>query len=143
MKIVYSKLTFFVLVLAAGTSLTCFKVPDGKGEYEVYESVHSPSNRFTAYYWIWMGGGAAGWCYKKVTILRSTEELPLATEPEKAKVPFVFSIRCSSKIRLAWIDDNQIKIGHSLGDDPFPTSMMMASQTEDGSVKIVYEIIEK
>lgn len=143
MKALHSKIGFIVLALTAAVSIACFNVKDGNGEADVVETTSSPSKKFTAYHWVWSGGGAAGWCSRRVSILRDMDELPLNTQPEKARIPIVFSTRCSSKISLTWIDDTRIKISHSLGDDPFPTSLSQASHTEDGSVKIDYEFIEK
>lgn len=144
MKRYPASIVISLLALLAGGSFGCSSLlDDSPGQFEVVETVLSPSRTSTAYLWTDMGGGAAGWCYKRVSILPDSRELPLSTEPEKNRIAFVFSSRCSSKIKVTWIDDTLMKISHSLGDDPFPTSLSQASRTEDGRIRIVYEIIEK
>lgn len=125
--------------------LTACMVPfsNDKGQFNIESTIVSPSKNFTAYQWLGMGGGAAGWCYRKITILRAGDSLPLETETEPNRISYVFSASCSSNIGINWIDDTHLKITYSLGEDRFPLSFSQASRTEDGSVKIIYEIVEK
>jgi hypothetical protein len=137
--------TFFASLFVA-TFLTSGCSPfanGGPGTYEIKEQITSPENKFTAFRWLGMGGGAAGWCHQKVSIMAAGESLPLETEPEKNRIDYVFSTRCSSDIKIVWLNDNLLKISYTLGDDPFPTSMSQASRTEDGRVNIEYEIVKK
>lgn len=131
-------------LLAVAIQSACFSLVDGSpGRYEIQETSLSPKARFKAIAWIGMGGGAAGWCRQKVSILPASEELPLNTTEEKERIEHVFSVRCSSDIKITWIDDTLVKIGYTLSDDPIPTSLSQAGSTTDGRVKVVYEIVDK
>lgn len=132
-----------LIVMVAGASSGCFSLADtGPGEFEVKEAVLSPSKTSKAYLWIGMGGGAAGWCYKRVSILPASLDFPLNREAEPNRIAYVFSSRCSSNIKVTWVDDTLMKVSYTLGDDPIPTSLSQAGRTEDGRIKIVYEILE-
>lgn len=138
----FNVIVFCVLVVISQSA--CFSLVDGSpGRYEIRQTSQSPKASSKAVAWIGMGGGAAGWCRQKVSILPASEQLPLDTTEEKERIEHVFSIRCSSDIKITWIDDTLVKIGYTLSDDPIPTSMSQAGSTNDGKVKVVYEIIDK
>ena len=143
MKHLLHELATVFLTLSAFALPACSDFPIDPGEARVVEKASSPSGSFEAYHWTWAGGGAAGLCSRRISVVPNGEELPLLTEPEKARIPIVFSTRCSSRIILNWTEDTHLRISHSLGDDPFPTSLSQASRTENGRVRISYEIVEK
>lgn len=94
----------------------------------------SPGHQYVATTFTDMGGGAAGWCYRMVTV-RKTEE---PFDPTKNQV---FSIQCNTDVEVAWKDDRNLLIAFS--KNPVSMSLYQKSWTDDKAVRIVLRLKPK
>jgi hypothetical protein len=132
------------IILFCSLQFACFAPGSGGGTFRVLSEVASADRQWKAVLWSGMGGGAAGWCNQHVSIIGTSENLVFEKEPEKNRIPKVFSASCSSEVTLTWMDDTLVKIGYTIGKEKFGVSVSQkAVRTEDGLVQIVYEITDQ
>ena len=92
----------------------------------------SPSGEYTAVVYTESGGGAAGWCYRYVTVFKSGAEGPAAElKPEGS----VFSSTCRNQLDLRWMDDRHL--GVSYGGD----ALRQKGFSDDSAVLISYGLL--
>jgi hypothetical protein len=106
-----------------------FKSSFGRSDILAVTDSTSPSHQYVATTFTDMGGGAAGWCYRMVTV-RKTEE------PFDPKENQVFSLQCNTDVEVAWKDDRNLLIAFS--KDPVSMSLYQKSWTDDEAVRIVF-----
>lgn len=106
-----------------------FKSSFGESDIFAVTDSTSSSNQYVATTFTDMGGGAAGWCYRMVTVRKTNE----AFDPKKNQV---FSIQCSSEVEVSWKDDQNLLI--TFTKDPVSMSLFQKSSTEDKAVRIVF-----
>ncbi|RUO39832.1 hypothetical protein CWE15_08745 [Aliidiomarina taiwanensis] len=104
-----------------------------KGMIQVADVIHSPNNEFIAVSYKDMGGGAAGYCYQKVAILKSESELEAVNDKRK----YVFNTECRTIVALAWQDNETVEVSYTSGS-PNYISVEMYSSAQDGAVNINY-----
>lgn len=107
-----------------------------KATYNVTQTVKSPDGNHTATLWFGTGGGAAGWCFKRVSI--DTKENPFDLEMELEKGGYIFSVSCGSEVSLNWQNDSQLSISYT--NQEYGVSVYQSPQSKNGKVKIFYEI---
>ena len=86
----------------------------------------SPNKKFVAIAYTNMGGGAAGWCYKYVSVV------PKAHFLNFDKGSNIAAGRCSSNISIEWQTNNLLTI-HGI-HEPF----IRQGETDDKQIKIDY-----
>ena len=101
------------------------------GDIDILYSLNSPDNKHIATLYKDSGGGAAGWCYEKVSI--NTIKKPFINKSSKNDV---FSINCSSEIKLIWESNDHLIIEY-LCKKPV-VSLTKWFLSNDDSVKISY-----
>ncbi|MGI8884344.1 MAG: hypothetical protein ACR2IA_08885 [Pyrinomonadaceae bacterium] len=109
---------------------------DGEGTYNIAETLKSPDENHTATLWFGMGGGAAGWCSKRVSI--DTKESPFNLEKELEKGGYIFSVSCGSEVSLEWKNDTQLNISYT--NQKFGVTTYQNPLSNDEKVKIFYEL---
>lgn len=134
---------FLVCLLMVGTAIFALMYnnpldlsDNGKGTYNTTETLKSPDGNHTATLWIGMGGGAAGWCFKRVSI--DTKENPFDLEKELEKGGYIFSVSCGSEVSLNWQSDSQLNISYT--NQKYGVSVHQSPQSKDEKVKIFYEL---
>jgi len=108
----------------------------GGADVRIYQSLESPNGEYTATEYVAMGGGAAGWCYKRVTV--NSRAFPFNWEKESERGGYSFSVNCSSNIDLKWDDDRHLVVGYTRWDDKATISMSQSPLSFDETVKISY-----
>lgn len=94
-------------VLGSSFSLT----GDLSHDYNVEHAVSSPERDYVATTYIDSGGGAAGWCYKLVSVHKKDERYREESE-ERVDELHVFSVRCSAEIEVKWLDTRKLQISY-------------------------------
>src|SRR5712671_5720925 len=61
----------------------------------------SPNHQYVATTYTDMGGGAAGWCYRAITLRKSDQQF----DPKKNRI---FNIQCNTAVEISWRDDSHI-----------------------------------
>ena len=83
-------------------------------EFQVENTLKSPSGDHTAIVYSRMGGGAAGWCYTYLTVLKS----PAVFEPQSYQHnPLLPQFGCSQRVVLEWLDKEALRVGIEPGAD--------------------------
>ncbi len=133
--------SFIFIMISAALFATCNSFTgfggDSPGSFKIIKAIDSPDGKYSATFWLGMGGGAAGWCGKSINIHKKEETLDLSKIEENRRNR-IFDVGCSSDVEINWEDANLLRVVFSIGKDA--TSATMNSQTEDGKVKISYEI---
>lgn len=138
--IIFGVSTFLLMVgiacFAVYSSFSDFSDKNDKGDYKIVKTLESPDGNHTATLWDGMGGGAAGWCYQRVSI--DTKENPFDLKREEEKGGYIFSTNCGSKISVNWENSNQLHISYT--NQKFGVSAYQNPSSQDDKVKISYEI---
>jgi hypothetical protein len=132
-------LSIFVLVIALFAVCSTFNPGgDGKGAYQVIETLKSADAHHTATLWNEAGGGAAGWCFQRVSV--DAAESPIDLDRETERGGYVFSINCGSKVNLKWQNASQLNISYT--NQNGGASIYQNPSSRDEKVKIFYEIMQ-
>ena len=105
-----------------------FSFGDGRSDIDIASNVKSPNGKHIATVYTDMGGGAVGWCDKKVNVRRAAEPF----DPKKGEV---FSTYCSSRLELSWEDDGNLKVTYPAREI---LSLFQRSWSDDGEVNILF-----
>jgi len=83
-----------------------------------------------------MGGGAAGWCFKRVTINKKLE--PFSWDKEKERGGYSFDVSCHSDIELKWESNRELVVAYTGSDNDSGISVYQRPMSEDRAVRIKY-----
>ena len=108
----------------------------GDSTVQVLESLESPNANYTATTYTYMGGGAAGWCGKRVTV--NSKAFPFSWEKEKERGGYSFEVSCHSNVDLKWEDDRHLMVGYSGSQDKFGIRVSQKPTGFDETVNIHY-----
>ena len=128
-----------VLAVLWGVGLMFQNIFDcgGGGEtVTVLDNVPSPDGEYVATTYSAMGGGAAGWCFKRVTINKKLA--PFSWDKEKERGGYSFDVSCHSNIELRWDSNRELVIAYTGSDNQTGISISQVPRSEDGAVKIKY-----
>lgn len=90
----------------------------------------SPNQQYVATTFTDMGGGAAGWCFRGVTLRKSDQQF----DPNKNRV---FNIQCNTEVTIAWRDERTVLI--SFSTDAESVSLDQQSWSDDKTIRILYD----
>ena len=107
-----------------------------KGTFNISQTLKSPDENHTATLWTGMGGGAAGWCYKRISI--DAKENPFDLEKELEKGGYIFSVNCGSEVQMNWENDSQLNVSYT--NQKYGISVYQNPASKDDKVKIFYDI---
>ena len=105
-------------------------------DVRIYQSLESPNGEYSATEYVAMGGGAAGWCYRRVTV--NSKASPFSWEKERESGGWSFGVNCSCKVDLKWEDDRHLVVGYTGWDDKAGISMIQRPLSFDETVSIRY-----
>lgn len=103
---VFGVSSFVLMVLFSFYIATSVWDTDSKGEVQIAKRLTSPDNKYTATLWNDMGGGAAGWCFRNISIGKKIDSSKNQIEADEK----VFKLNCGSEIRFNWIDESRLQI---------------------------------
>ena len=111
----------FAMVGAVAVALVMAGILFARGcssddEYRVQNSLDSPSGSHTAIVYVRMGGGAAGWCYTYLTILKSPATFDPQSYEHSSLLP---QFSCSQLLVLEWLDEKALRVGIEPDSDGF------------------------
>lgn len=106
---------------------------DSKGEIQIEESLISPDRNYIATLWNEMGGGAAGWCFRYLSI--GGKNISSKTQIESDEK--VFSLNCSSEVEFSWINNSQLQIKYKFVEK-YEKIFFQKSNLENGEISIRY-----
>ncbi len=110
---------------------------DAGGEtVTVTNTVGSPDGEYIATTHVEMGGGAAGWCFQRVSV--NKKDSPFSWEKEKVQGGFNFDVSCKSKIELNWQTNRELLVSYSGTSDEAGLSVYQKPLSADRQVKIHY-----
>src|SRR5882762_1150132 len=104
-----------------------FKSAFGRSDILAVSDSTSPNHQYVASTYTDMGGGAAGWSYRVVTLRKNDQQF----DPKKNKV---FNIQCNTAVEISWRDDSHILIAYST--DPESVSLYQKSWSDDKAIQI-------
>lgn len=102
-------------------------------EYSLRNELPSPTGAKRAILYVGMGGGAAGWCYQRVTI--APESAAFDPKVVDAELDYVFSASCESDVSMRWYSEEELEVSYSL-DNAAGTSLYQRPSTPDGQVRL-------
>lgn len=105
-----------------------------KGEIVIDDVVHAPNNKFKAVSYRDMGGGAAGYCFRRVVILKSSSEMPSVDE----KQDYVFASGCGTKVDFSWRNAETIDVTYS-SESPDYLQVELYFSAQGGDVTVNFE----
>jgi hypothetical protein len=100
------------------------------GRYTVEQVAVAPGGARRAVLYTADGGGAAGWCVRRVLV--EPGSAPAPTPDRLARVPSdsaLFHWSCGRAVALAWRGRAELEVGYTLGEPP---------NTPDGAVRLRY-----
>ncbi len=103
----------------------------------VDNNVSSPDGEYVATTYTGMGGGAAGWCFRRVTV--NKKDAPFSWENEKQRGGYSFNVSCGSEIEMIWEEPRKILVTYTGSDDWAGISVYQRSMSNDREVKIRYQ----
>lgn len=89
----------------------------------------SPNQTYIATTYTAMGGGAAGWCYRSVSLRKNNERF-------KPDQEHLFSIQCDAKVEAAWTSESKLLI--KFASDETSLSVSQKSLSNDKVVSVSY-----
>jgi hypothetical protein len=107
-----------------------------RSDVQISEALESPNGEYTATEYVAMGGGAAGWCSRRVTV--NSKAWPFSWEKERERGGYSFSVNCSSEVDLKWEDNRHLIVGYARSDDKDTISMSQSPLSFDETVQIRY-----
>jgi hypothetical protein len=114
-----------------------FDFGGGGGEtVTVLNTVPAPDGEYVATTYSAMGGGAAGWCFKRVTV--NNKLAPFDWNKEKQRGGFSFDVSCHSDIDLNWDGNRELVVAYTGSDSQGWISVSHRPTSEDGAVRIKY-----
>lgn len=102
-----------------------------EGVITIDDVVHAPASEFKAVSYRDMGGGAAGYCYRRVAILKSSSEMPSVD----TKQDYIFASSCGTKVNLVWSDNKTIKVAYSPDSSDY-LNLELHFSSQDGDVTV-------
>lgn len=100
---------------------------------EVIGHAYSPNKTFKAVEYLSMGGGALGFCNRKISILKSDSVMP----SEDYRPKSIFAARCGVDVSITWLDDYEIKINYTTKDFKQPNVVLAPTET-DKNISVEY-----
>ncbi len=133
--IVCAAIVFFLTWLVA----TTFDLSnDGAVSYDLVKTSVSPDGQYVATIYAASGGGAAGWCYRRVAVTRKDVPFDSVTKVKDSPSQ-VFDTSCRSEIELAWQSDKHLIITYSFTGSPeYGDHTYQKILSEDREVKISF-----
>ncbi|HEU0185732.1 MAG TPA: hypothetical protein VFS27_10495 [Blastocatellia bacterium] len=122
----------FGLILENG-----FDVGGGDGDYNVINTSPSPDGKYVATVYTGMGGGAAGWCYIRVTLNPVNEPFSIEREKKEGKY-MVFNISCNSEVETEWEGDKNLLVSFKVPSSESGFSVYRKPIDWDREIKIRY-----
>jgi len=122
-------------ILLALSTVACWS--ESSGDYRVKATFPSPSDGHYATLWEGMGGGAAGWCYQRISVNRNYNKFDL--EKEKEISGYIFSVSCSSKVTTTWTSETDLHISYSMGKNGVSVYQKPTSEY-DSDVQVTYAV---
>ena len=114
-----------ILIFASGSS-------DGKVEY--IGEFYSPNKQLKAVEYLYMGGGAIGFCDRNLSIQKYDEERPTVENlPQN-----VFSARCGVDVTVAWLNEDELEIRYFTKDYIEP-DVKLSPEFTHNNVSIEYK----
>lgn len=113
-----------------------FDFGGGSETVTVLDKLASPDGECVATTYSTMGGGAAGWCFKRVTINKKLA--PFSWDKEKERGGYSFDVRCHSNIELKWESNRELVIAYTGSDNQTGIRISQMPTSEDHAVKIKY-----
>ena len=103
---------------------------EGDGpQVDIISTSISPNKEYKATLYSDMGGGAAGWCSIKVSLLKNTERFERYKET-------AFATRCNIDVNMVWKDNKNLHISYTL--DKEGMSLYQTFLSSDKAVNISY-----
>jgi len=109
----------------------------GDGDYNVINTSPSPDGKYVATVYTGMGGGAAGWCYIRVTVNPVNEPFSIEREKKEGKY-MVFNISCSSEVETKWGGDKNLLVSFKVPSSESGFSMYRFPADWNREIKIRY-----
>jgi hypothetical protein len=107
------------------------------GDYNVINTSPSPDGKYVATVYTGMGGGAAGWCYIRVTVNPATEPFSIEREKKDGKY-MVFNIDCNSEVETKWEDAKNLLVYFKVLSSDSGFSVYRKPVDWDREIKIRY-----
>lgn len=128
-----------LLLLPTWLMATTFDLTNnGAVSYGLVKAIPSPNGKYAASIYTASGGGAAGWCYRRVAVTKKESPLDFVTK-DKDLPSRVFDTTCRSEIELAWQGDKNLVITYSFTGSPeFGDQTFQKILSEDKEVKISF-----
>jgi hypothetical protein len=123
-------LSYGVLWVAGWLIERSFDSAFGRSNIVAVNDTPAPNQTYTTTTFTDTGGGAAGWCYRVVTVRKMIQ----AFDPDRNRV---LNTQCDSAVEVAWKDESNLLITVST-----PASSLSISQkswSDDKAVRIWYE----
>ena len=98
--------------------------------------VISPDHARQAILYMDMGGGAAGWCYHRLS-LQSTSDSTIDLSTFNRPGEFLFQASCSSEIGVVWQGPRAIHITYTMGE--YGNTVYMSPTADSGRIRLTYE----
>jgi hypothetical protein len=108
----------------------------GSDVVTVLNTVPAPDGEYVATTYSAMGGGAAGWCFKRVTVNKKAE--PFSWDKEKERGGYSFDVSCISDIELKWEGNRKLVVAYTGSDNDAGISISQRPISEDRAVRIKY-----
>lgn len=105
---------------------------DSKGEIQIEERLFSPNKHYVATLGNEVGGGAAGWCFRYISVGEKNNSKVSVESDER-----VFKLDCGSEVRLNWVADSQLNIKYRLVEK-YSETFFQKYSLENGEVEIKY-----
>ena len=108
----------------------------GGDEERVVSSLSSPDGEYVATTYVAMGGGAAGWCYKRVSINKKSE--PFSLEKERERGGYSFDVSCGSELEVKWESNRELLVSYTGSENEAGISIYQRPVSQDRAVRIKY-----
>lgn len=111
---------------------------NGAVSYGLVKTAPSPNGKYAASIYTASGGGAAGWCHRRVAVTKKDAPFDFVTK-DKDLPSRVFDTTCRSEIELAWQGDKHLIITYLFTGSPeFGDQTFQKIVSEDKEVKISF-----
>jgi len=125
---------FLLLLITFGCKLL---TSTDDGTFKILGSYPSPNSKHLATLWQGMGGGAAGWCFQRITVNRQDDPFDLAKAGETRD--YSFNVSCDSHVSTSWISESDLHISYTI-ENGSVSAYQNKSSKSDPDVALTYEI---
>jgi hypothetical protein len=132
-KYYLSAIFLFVILIVVPYHLF-FSSFDNGGKVEFIGETYSPNKQLKAVEYLYMGGGAIGFCKRNLSIQKHNSITPTPSTLSKN----VFSARCGVDVAVSWINDEELKITY-LTKDLLEPNVKLNAEHSYNRVSIEYK----